>query len=191
MHLFFLQKLSNLLAISLLVCGLALPLSSFAQEQRVYSISEGEEVIAGYFHELLNGYRLKKKKGSVAWSTLLQTAAYNHTQWMVDANKLTHTESRTGSPFTGKTVLERIQFACQKKGSFVCGENVLFFSCATENKWAISDTEAKQIAQLAFEYWKASKGHNENMLYNYTYHGAAFIYSQGYIWSTSVFSGAL
>jgi uncharacterized protein YkwD len=188
---FSLQKKWNLVAIGLMVCWLILPTSTLAQVEQVYSISEGEEKIGTYFHELLNAYRVKKKKKSVAWSTTLQKAASNHTQWMIDAKKLSHTEVKTRPSFTGKTHGERIRYVNQGKGSVSSAENIQYFTFTLKNTEAIMEAEAKQIAQIAFEEWRISKGHNENMLSDNLFHGVSFVYSKGYIWSTSVFSGSL
>lgn len=160
----------------------------FGQTDQVHSIAEGEKAAAFYFHQMLNDYRLEKKKDSLEWKNVLHKAAYNHTVWMVKTQRFSHKETPGNSTFTGKTVNERINFVTKSSEELSCGENIISIPFDLEKEGVMSDEEAWLMADLAFENWKNSKGHNENMLYDYLLHGVAFKYADTYFWATSVFS---
>jgi uncharacterized protein YkwD len=167
---------------------LFIPSLVFSQTDQVYSIAEGEKVTEIYFHQMLNEYRVEKKKDSLEWRNTLQISAMNHSTWMMNSNKITHKETSGDSIFTGKTVNDRINFVTNRSDELYCGENILYFPFDLSIEGAMSDEEAWLIADLAFENWKSLKGHNKNMLHHYLLHGAAFKYANGFIWATNVFS---
>ena len=111
---------------------------------------------------------------------------------MKAAGDLTHREDITLNnltPYsTGNYPSERVDFAAADKEVYISsgGENCLYnFSFYGNNYVEI----AKNMALTAFNQWKGSPGHHENMLTeNYKKHGIAFTYDGGTVWATNVFS---
>lgn len=144
--------------------------------------------VESYFQDQINSYRYEKKKDSLSWSNTLEKAAHHHNLWMVKNKKLSHHETGKDRYFTGKTVTDRINFVTGGKDEIYCGENVQYFPFETATPGVITDEEAMMIADLAFENWKTSYGHNKNMLSPFIWHATTFIYLNQTVWATSVFS---
>ena len=68
-----------------------------------------------------------------------------------------------------------------------CGENCLYFFATIKENEELSDQKAHDLALDAFEQWRASAGHNKNMLHKYKQHGVFFYYYDGQLWATDVF----
>lgn len=182
---------------------LAISVSSNAQiEQRLYR--EGhlhklmlnidtdenlqfERLVSYNFHNLLNQYRASKGKRTLYWDDRLWLAARNHNLYMASLQDLTHAESAKRDFYTGTAPGSRAKYVSY--GSIdaqMDGENVVMFSGSYEQ----TDEDAYIIAEEAFEIWRASSGHNENMLSpDYFAHGTAFNLETE-TWGTTVFTSA-
>ena len=156
------------------------------------SIAKIERLDAFEFHHLLNNYRKQQRKQTLDFDEIMWIAARNHNIYMKAAGDLTHREDITLNnltPYsTGNYPSERVDFAAADKEVYISsgGENCLYnFSFYGNNYVEI----AKNMALTAFNQWKGSPGHHENMLTeNYKKHGIAFTYDGGTVWATNVFS---
>lgn len=156
------------------------------------TIAKIERLAAFEFHHLLNNYRKQQRKQALDFDEIMWIAARNHNLYMKAAGDLTHSEdmklSKLNSYATGSYPSERVDFAAADKELYISsgGENCLYnYSFYGNNYVEI----AKNMALTAFNQWKSSKGHHENMLTtNYKKHGIAFTYDQGTVWATNVFS---
>lgn len=156
------------------------------------TIAKIERLAAFEFHHLLNNYRKQQRKQALDFDEIMWIAARNHNLYMKAAGDLTHREDIKLSnltPYsTGNYPSERVDFAAADKEVYISsgGENCLYnYSFYGNNYVEI----AKNIALTAFNQWKSSKGHHENMLTtDYKKHGIAFTYDGGTVWATNVFS---
>jgi uncharacterized protein YkwD len=178
----------HILNISMVLLILLSSIASRAQNEKDLIDLNKVTRVGAYFQDQINNYRFEKKKDSLTWSNILEKAAHHHNLWMVKNNKLSHTETRKDKYFTGKTITDRINFVTGGKDELYCGENVQYFPFEPETPGVITDDEAMMIAELAFEYWKDSSGHNKNMLNPFILHATTFIYLDQMVWATSVFS---
>ena len=156
------------------------------------TIAKIERLAAFEFHHLLNNYRKQQRRSELDFDEIMWIAARNHNLYMKAAGNLTHRENMNQSNLsrftTGNYPSERVDFAAADKEVHISsgGENCLYnYSFYGNNYVEI----AKNMALTAFNQWKSSKGHHENMLTaNYKKHGIAFTYDQGTVWATNVFS---
>jgi hypothetical protein len=146
-----------------------------------------ERLCAYFFHQKINEYRIQNGKSWLFWNDDLWMAARNHNIYMSRHWVLSHGEEADSSFFTGRDPSSRLSYVT--KNFLSCGENVCYFMIPYEENRSLVEY-AYQVADKAFENWKKSPGHNENMLDDgYNMHGTAFnfyLYTHG----TSVFSNA-
>ncbi len=167
-------------------------LDNILNEVETDTIAKIERLAAFEFHHLLNDYRKQQRKQALDFDEIMWIAARNHNLYMKAAGDLTHREdmklSNLTSYSTGNYPSERVDFAAADKEVYISsgGENCLYnYSFYGNNYVEI----AKNMALAAFNQWKGSPGHHENMLTeNYKKHGIAFTYDQGTVWATNVFS---
>lgn len=178
----------QILNISLVLFTILSSIVSIAQNRNDFIDLNKVSNVGLYFQDQINNYRYEKKKDSLTWSNTLEKVAHHHNLWMFMNNKLSHTETRKDKYFTGKTLTDRINFVTGGNEELYCGENVQYFPFEPETPGEITDDEAMMIAELAFEYWKDSPGHNKNMLNPFILHATTFIYHNQMVWATSVFS---
>lgn len=137
------------------------------------------------FHLLLNDYRKKNELNELEYNKYLWLASRNHNLWMIENKKLGHEENKISKCFTGKNPGDRLDFVV--KGN--CGwtaENCLYNFSYTEGDTV--ENIARQIAELSFEQWRNSKGHNYNMLGQHYEEETSFYISKfGVVWATSLF----
>ncbi|MDT8412175.1 MAG: CAP domain-containing protein [Vicingaceae bacterium] len=167
-------------------------LDNILNEVEIDTIAKIERLAAFEFHHLLNNYRKQQRKQALDFDEIMWVAARNHNLYMKAAKDLTHREDMKLSnltPYsTGNYPSERVDFAAADKEVYISsgGENCLYnYSFYGNNYVEI----AKNMALTAFNQWKGSKGHHENMLTaDYKKHGIAFTYDKGTVWATNVFS---
>ncbi len=164
-------------------------LATIIKNANVDSTEKTERLAAIYFHEKINEYRVSKGKPALCWDDTLWLAARNHCNWMLANNELSHMEKKGTPMFNGVGPGDRYEFASKDNGtSSWSGENALYnFS----NINAGCSKTAMEIANYSFEQWKASPGHNENMLNEASrVHGVAFLIDKkdvGKVWATDLF----
>jgi hypothetical protein len=146
-----------------------------------------ERLISYHFHHLLNEYRASKGKRTLYWDDRLWLAARNHNLYMESFEDLTHAESSKKNFYSGSAPGIRAKYVSYGSiDSQMDGENCVMFGGAYEH----TAEEAYAIAENAFSIWRASSGHNENMLSpDYFMHGTA-INSNSESWGTTVFASA-
>lgn len=167
-------------------------LDNILNEVETDTIAKIERLAAFEFHHLLNNYRKQQRKQALDFDEIMWIAARNHNLYMKAAGDLTHREDMKLSDLTpystGNYPSERVDFAAVDKEVYISsgGENCLYnYSFYGNNYVEI----AKNMALTAFNQWKGSKGHHENMLTaDYKKHGIAFTYDKGTVWATNVFS---
>ncbi len=153
------------------------------------SVAYIERLAALEFHKLINEYRKENDLNEIKWNETLWVATINHNTWMDKANNLTHHQKPNTKYFTGDSPGDRLDFAAGGNSDINwSGENALYnYSSYGDSKEGI----AKNIAQRSFEQWKASPGHNQNMLgKGHGSHGVAFHISNDRVWGTDLFSSA-
>jgi uncharacterized protein YkwD len=152
------------------------------------SVQKTERLAALKFHKLINQYRKENKIDSLAWDDTLWLASRNHNIWMGENAKLSHTQTENTKYFSGKGPGDRYKYAtADKGGSSWSGENALYnYSDNGSSIEQISETMAK----AAFNQWKNSLGHDENMRAPQSNsHGTAFyLEPDGPVWATDLFS---
>jgi uncharacterized protein YkwD len=164
------RLLPGVLAVALLVLGLQVSqgstpvyaLTNCTVSDLTFDTQERE------FLRLINEYRAANSKGALTASVNLNRAASWHVVDMGTKNYFSHTDSLGRSPSTR---------SAQCDGPSSVGENIAAGS--------VRDT-----AQKVFDAWKASSGHNANMLNgNYKQIGIARYYNAsatyGWYWSTN------
>jgi hypothetical protein len=150
------------------------------------SIALIERLVAYFFHEKLNVYRISKGRGVLLWSDELWLVSRNHCVWMASQNNLSH-EERGGVFFTGFDPGNRIAYCNSKSIFHWTGENIFY---TTDSWYGTVDETAKELALEAFEMWKESSGHNKNMLrIEAKVQGAAFYLKDGVMWATELLAG--
>lgn len=150
-----------------------------------------ERLAAKKFHKILNDYRLKNKLEAIAWDEAAWLTARNHNYWMNANATLSHEEKKGTRCYSGTEPGDRYKYATSGKGSaHWSGENILYhFEIEGKN---INDIASK-IAANSFKIWKASPGHNQNMLGdNHKAHGLAFCISkEGMVYGTDLFVSSI
>jgi hypothetical protein len=185
----------------LLVSHLIISTSSFGQiEDAIYregnltSIFAGinsdeklqlERLTAFHFHQLINQHRAANRVNTLYWDDNLWLAARNHCVYMNLHGQLSHAESSKKELSTGSQPETRTNYVTYElKELHGSGENILYTEVETDDM----ETMAKNTADEAFEIWKKSIGHNQNMLSTqYFAHGTAFVFGDR-LWATSVFA---
>lgn len=147
------------------------------------SIAMIERLSAYYFHGIMNDYRASKGRKRVLWSDELWLVCLNHNNWMVQRNKLSHSENSSAES-SGKDPGDRIEFVNPNTILSWCGENCLYnYDAQGETVEEIAFT----IASESFQQWKESPGHNENMLANGArIQGVAFQINGEQVWATEL-----
>lgn len=191
-HLMILGLTLSLLQVSNAQKNTINDLDNILKEIETDTIAKIERLAAFEFHHLLNDYRKQQRKQALDFDEIMWIAARNHNLYMKAAGDLTHSEdmklSKLNSYATGSYPSERVDFAAADKELHISsgGENCLYnYSFYGNNYVEI----AKNMALAAFNQWKSSKGHHENMLTtDYKKHGIAFTYDGSTVWATNVFS---
>lgn len=146
-----------------------------------------ERLAALKFHKLLNAYRRENKLDTLRFNDTLWLASRNHNIWMIANGQLSHSEEKDTPSFTGEDPGDRYEFVAKDKANCSwTGENCLYnFSYGSTIEQA-----AENIARSAISQWKASPGHNANMLRErHRQHGIAFnIGEDGRCWGTDLFT---
>lgn len=124
------------------------------------SIPQPSMVSAGQTAEdlfnMINDYRTSQGLAKIVWHTKCYTIAYNHTQNMHNTSQLSH-------ELNGKGADDRLDDAGIEWSCYV--ENIAF------------NHRLPDPVRSAFDQWKASKGHRENMLSDCIVSGAVAIVS--------------
>lgn len=152
------------------------------------SVQKTERLAALKFHKLINDYRKQNKIDTLEWDDELWLASRNHNLWMGENSKLSHTQTENTKYFTGKNPGDRYNYATSNKGrSSWSGENALYNY--DDNGSSIEQISAT-MAKAAFNQWKNSPGHDENMRAPHSHsHGTAFyLEPEGPVWATDLFS---
>src|SRR5690606_3494560 len=191
-HLMILGLTLSLLQVSNAQKNTINDLDNILKEIENDTIAKIERLAAFEFHHLLNNYRKQQRKQALDFDEIMWIAARNHNLYMKAAGNLTHSEdmklSKLNSYATGSYPSERVDFAAADKELYISsgGENCLYnYSFYGNNYVEI----AKNMALAAFNQWKGSPGHHENMLTaDYKKHGIAFTYDGSTVWATNVFS---
>lgn len=159
-------------------------LNAFLKSSQSDSLLLTQRLAAIYFHQTLNQYRISIHADTLVWDEALWLCAQNHCNWMALHNKLSHTQQENTVLYSGKTPAQRVQFVTgENLGG--CAENALYSSIS--GKFSVNEL-AGYIAAIAFELWKGSAGHHQNMTGPYGTHGVAFVLSDGLVWGTDVFT---
>lgn len=149
------------------------------------SMSAIEYNAAIEFHNLLNEYRKSNGLLELSFSDKLLITARNHSLWMAENKKLSHTENIKSKNFTGKNPGDRLKFVAKDKCAWT-GENCLFNYSYDDTKSI--EANAKQIAKESLDQWKLSSGHNKNMLGEHVSQATSFIIDKnGIVWATTLF----
>jgi uncharacterized protein YkwD len=152
------------------------------------TVMKVERLAALKFHQLINAYRLENKLDTLRFNDTLWHAARNHNIWMIANNELSHVEEKETPSFTGEDPGDRYAYVVNDHVNCSwTGENCLY------NHAYIStiNESIERIANAAIAQWKASPGHNANMLRErHWQHGVAFSISKdGRCWATDLFTG--
>jgi hypothetical protein len=125
------------------------------------SIAAFEYECALEFHAIINEYRASNRTKPLAFN------------YMAVNNDFSHNQKKGKAMFSGISPLKRIEFTLNHKLNIGCGENIVEFS-------KFENLTASNVAAMAFEIWKNSEGHNQNMLTKmYKEHGTAFLWIEG------------
>jgi uncharacterized protein YkwD len=163
-------------------------MSQFQTASKVDASLCFERLVAYYFHEEINKYRLEKKLNTIYWDERLWLAARNHNLYQY-INGLTHVQKESKYFFTGENPWDRIQYVMYNgfKYSWYT-ENVLCYT----GEFAGNDVEsARAIALKSLNMWKSSPGHNQNMLNpKLLAGGTSFLVFPDIVYATSNFSAS-
>jgi hypothetical protein len=139
-------------------------LEKLLRDAEIDTLLKFERKCAMEFHAQINNYRKRKGIEALEWSDALWLAARNHCDYMHVNGVFAHEESAGKPLFTGINPSDRAGYVSNKRNS--AGENIA-------QTW-IQKWDAGEIAAQAFDLWKKSQGHNENMLNkSYKAHGTA------------------
>ena len=136
-------------------------------ESKFDSLLRFERECALEFHKLINQYRKDNRRKVLVWNDSLWLAARNHTDYLIYNTVFDHSQDSKRPLYSGVSPTERCKFVFDKSNvDYACGENIALNYIGASN--------AVDAANLVFEQWKESKGHNENMLSaTYNEHGMA------------------
>lgn len=166
----------------------AAKLSSVINNCSKDSVQKTERLAALKFHQLINEYRLINKLDTLAWDDVLWLTSRNHNIWMGENDVLSHHQEKGTQFFTGADPGDRYEYAASgKTGTSWSGENALYNW--NDNGSSISEI-SDAMAMAAFNQWKNSPGHDENMRAPQSHsHGTAFYLEPGGpVWATDLFS---
>jgi len=152
------------------------------------SIQKVERNAALKFHKTLNAYRKKNKLDTIGWDESMWLACRNHCIWMATNRVLEHTQKTKTKNYTGSEPGDRYKYVTSGKGkSQWSGENALY---NFDHEGRTANEIATHVAKNAFEQWKNSEGHNENMLGKaHKVHSVAFVFStDGRLYGTDLFA---
>ena len=136
-------------------------LEDLLSEVKKDSTLQIERLAAFYFYQLINEYRIKNKKGWLLWDDRLWLAARNHNLYIAH-NNFAHDEIEKHPFYTGNDPGDRVNYVKDNQSTISwSGENIY---CRSNFNGKTIEEAAKDIALDAFEGWKHSPGHNENML---------------------------
>ncbi|MDQ3110143.1 MAG: CAP domain-containing protein [Bacteroidota bacterium] len=164
-------------------------LKTILKNASVDSIQKTERLAAILFHDKINAHRVSNGKEKLGWDDTLWLTARNHNIWMTLNDDLDHFEKAGTKSYTGTSPGDRYDFASKGKGGCSwSGENILYNYAAG---YATLAENAEHMAEYAFNQWKNSPGHNDNMLKDRSrVHGVAFfIEPGGQVWATDIFAG--
>jgi uncharacterized protein YkwD len=163
-------------------------LSTVIKKCNTDSVQKTERLAALKFHTLINQYRKENKIDTLCWDDTLWLTSRNHNIRMGENAKLSHTQKEDTKYFTGNSPGDRYNYTTANKGgSSWSGENALY-------NWSDNGSSVEQIsetmAKAAFNQWKDSPGHDENMRAPQSHsHGTAFyLEPDGPVWATDLFS---
>ena len=193
------MKLIQVISVILIVIGSVCPKTINAQVYKTSKIpallkaakherkQKIERLAALKFHKLINAYRMKNRINEIKWDESLWLACRNHDIWMSANKELSHDEKKGTKYFTGIEPGDRYIYVTSGKGNYEwSAENALY---NYDKKGKTINEIANCIAKNAFEQWKNSPGHNENMLgRNHKAHGVAFYIGKGgMVYGTDLF----
>lgn len=150
-----------------------------------------------HFHKMINDYRNSKGYKSIYWDHKLWMAARNHNVYLLrDIKYLSHTQGRSKQFFTGQYPEDRVNYVIYSSKEFELAgfENCYGLSSLDRMSTDILEKDevnefALSAAQEAFEAWKKSPGHNQNMLNSdHLAHGTSFVFGKSGDHATSVFA---
>lgn len=169
----------------------AAQLPALLKKAKTDSLLSEERAASLLFHDLLNGYRKENNLDTIPFNDSLWLTARNHCVWM-QRNKMLEHEQKSGTElFTGATMYSRYDYLVSSKRSrYVCAaENVARGGTSAA---ATRNSRVWDMAEWAFNTWKASPGHKANMLNPATYlhHGVYFLIDkeQGTVWTNDVYA---
>ena len=99
--------------------------------------------------ELVNAHRVANGAGTLEWDPILAETSTEKSQHMVDHNYMEHS-------------YKGISTGCVQEIAWK--HNIDSENCLANYSYAITNTGAINLATAMFNQWKASPGHNENML---------------------------
>lgn len=161
-----------------------------------------ERMASYHFHQLVNQYRVSKRKKTIYWDDKLWLAARNHNVFMVQNLKhLSHSESKSKPYATGRYPEDRMEYVTYGSREFRFGG---FENCAVSGGMVPGSMDltvfrgetiddlidmAIDAAEVFFDIWKHSPGHNANMLEeDHLAHGTSIIFGEVSEYATSVFT---
>lgn len=152
-----------------------------------------ERLTAYYFHQIINSYRLKLKLNTLYWEDQLWLSARNHNAYMAQQSKLTHRQRRGNPLFSGVMPQDRLNYILFKNEGSPLAENCVYFYYEMIDFDKVTEDEiskaAYYIANKAFNKWRYSMGHYENMKNKrYSFHGTSFLLSNGKVFATTNFA---
>lgn len=165
-------------------------LSNLEQVIRIHQSEKDRQIeylAAKKFHDILNDYRSQRRLNTLEWSDLHWVSALNHCNWMLNNNELTHYQRNGTKNFNGRSPSDRMLFANDLEVSCsYSGENALYNWTSTAGD---VEEASDRIATSAFNQWKNSPGHYQNMVRSsHEAHAVAFRFApDGKVWSASMF----
>lgn len=137
----------------------------------------------------VNAFRKEKKMKELKTHNAAELMALNHTMWMRQHKKLTHSQKIGSHFFSGSTLLKRLEFVDKQSNLAELGENVAYIDLTTENLNKTEEELSKLISEEFFDTWKNSPPHRENMLDKaFDLCGVSFLKSGMRIYGTHVFA---
>ena len=110
-----------------------------------------------YVLQKVNEHRKQNGRSNLLTNSLLNEAASLHCKYMSLEKKLTHEqENKYNHYYRGTLPTDRVGYSA--------GENALY-------NWVDETYTSEEIAEILFDQWRQSPGHNENMLYSWQYMG--------------------
>jgi uncharacterized protein YkwD len=141
------------------------------------------------FLDKVNEYRKSKKAEVLKTRSEAQLMALNHCIWMRHHNKLTHSQKKGTSFFSGSSLLKRLEFVDEKSRIEIVSENVAELDL-TEEDYEDKANLAEYLADNFFDTWKSSPPHRENMLdKEIKFHGISIVQKGNRFYATHVFLG--